>query len=494
MKQGYTLSVVIRLLAIVISSAGSLLIIPLILERLGEYDLGIWGIVSAITAYLLLLDFGIALACTRYLSLQADDKKQWTKIISNSLAPSFVICGLLLIIALLIVQFEWTDEKHQLINNIVCIIIVEVAISIPLSLYISVLRTEVRYVDIGIFEVIRVSLRIGSIILALLAGADLLDIVIISSLVNLAFFLLPVISVWIRHKTLFFSAASLRRSFTIELLHFSKFAAISQTADFLKFRTDSVLVAILLSVTAAAHYTIIMFIVLMLTQILMRFLSYWDTIIIRYVGEKNDRAAIDTLLSVFKSGLTISILSLVNTIIFGELFISLWVGDEYAFLHFDLILLTLVLMTMSIQMPATAYLNAINRQKVNANLDLAEIISKFILIAPFTWLFGLSGFIAAIIFSSWGISIVARVYLISGYTRQPVRNMAITIIKSINKPLFTGLTIVSTYLILKQVLSLSLIHSAVITGVTELVLLFYVYGRQIKFRSPTSILNTQSPP
>lgn len=70
---------IVRLLAIAVSSVGTLFLLPLILSTLGEHNFGIWGMVSSITSYLLLLDFGIALACTRYLSLQRDNKKQWAE-------------------------------------------------------------------------------------------------------------------------------------------------------------------------------------------------------------------------------------------------------------------------------------------------------------------------------------------------------------------------------------------------------------------------------
>ena len=199
MSQSYSRSTLLRLGAIGLSVLGTLITMPLLLRTLGEYPFGIWGMVTATTTYLLLMDFGIALACTRYLSLQSGSPEHWDEIISNSLLLSFVISALLLTCSLavwLCYPGNTAATDTTPLPAIIAIVLVEVAVSIPLRMYQSILRTEMRYVDIGLFEIIRVGLRSAGIALLLLLGAGLLTIVIASSVINVLFFLLGLLSVW----------------------------------------------------------------------------------------------------------------------------------------------------------------------------------------------------------------------------------------------------------------------------------------------------------
>ncbi|PIE44007.1 MAG: hypothetical protein CSA50_02360 [Gammaproteobacteria bacterium] len=416
MQQKYTYSVLIRLLAIALSSLGALFLLPLVLNALGEYEFGIWGMVSSITGYLLLLDFGIALACTRYLSLQYDNRYQWPKIISNALLLAFIVSLFLILAAVGIyaaIQTELIPEQYHLLSNIIIITVVEVAISIPLRMYMSVLRTEVRYLDIGLFEIVRVCVRIGGIALGLYLGAGLMSIVLIGSVANLLLFILSFVSVLKRHRTSYFSSLAFSKTIFYDLLSFSKSTAVSQSAEFFKFRTDSVLVAMLIGITASAHYTIIVFIVIMLTQVLMRFLSYWDTIIISKVGENQHQQAISKLFKSLETGIAISSISLVNIIILGDTFILYWVGEKYTFLHPSLILLSLILLGITFQMATTPYFNALGKQQLNAHIDFGEIVLKLLLIIPMSAVFGLNGFIYSNLISALIFSIGLRLYHLS---------------------------------------------------------------------------------
>ena len=440
--QSYSISLIIRLLAIGASSLGMLFLLPFVLKTLGEYHFGIWGMVSSITSYLLLLDFGIALACTRYLSMQSQTKEHWNEIISNSLLLSMIIGGLLLILAAILGLLIYNNlifTEQQLLAKVIAIVTLEVALSIPLRMYLSILRTEVRYVDIGLFELIRVVLRIGGIAVALALGAGLIEIIIIAATANLIFFLLPLISSYKRHQTLFFTKKNINKKTLKELLNFSKFTAISQGAEFLKFRTDSVLVSVLLGITASAHYTIIVFIVVMVTQVLMRFMSYWDTIIIRNVGENRPKEAVQTVWKSLEIGLIISILSILNIFFYGETFIGLWVGETYNFLHTPLIILSFVLFGITFQLATAPYLNAIKKEKTNAYIDFSEVIIKLCLIFPMSYFFELNGFIIATIISATVSSIVLRTLAFTRLTGISLVQTIKSLVQILQKPLILTL-------------------------------------------------------
>ncbi|MGB1254283.1 MAG: lipopolysaccharide biosynthesis protein [Thiolinea sp.] len=490
MGQNYRLSMVMRLLAIGISSFGMLLLLPLVLSKLGEYQFGIWGMVSSITSYLLLLDFGIALACTRYLSIQAQSKATWTNIISNSLFLAIIIACILLVIALTLTitnSLGLFTDNQLLISRIVCIVMLEVAISIPLRMYLSILRTEVRYVDIGAFEVIRVVCRIGGIALALFMGADLTSIVILAAIVNILFFVLPLLSTYARHKTLFFQQSAINRKTLTELLQFSKFTAVSQSTEFLKFRTDSVLVSILIGITASAHYTIIVFIIMMVTQILMRFMSYWDTIIIRNIGNKQYQTAENTVFKSLEIGITLSILACLNLYIYGGFFITLWVGEQYQSLHNALLLLSLILFSISFQMATTPYLNGRKQEKTNAGIDFSEVLLKFALLIPFTALMGFNGFIIASVTAASVCGIGCRILAFARCSEQKTLAILLNIAKISIKPLLLGLLIATCYWLLSNFSGSAPYMQLISIGIIQILILALAYIHIFKIKAlPTS--------
>lgn len=484
-NQNYRLAMLVRLLAIGISSVGMLLLLPLVLHKLGEYDFGIWGMVSSITSYLLLLDFGIALACTRYLSMKAEDRTNRTLIISNALLLALLITGVLLLAALALGFINHAgvfSGKQQLISWVVLIVLLEVAISIPLRMYLSLLRTEVRYTEIGLFEVIRVVLRIGGIALALYLGADLLQIVMLAAAVNVLFFMLPLLSCYLRHRSSFISRSAINRETLKELLHFSKFTAVSQSAEFLKFRTDSVLVAALIGITTAAHYTIIVFIVMMLTQVLMRFMSYWDTIIIRQVGDNKPQEAQQTVFKSLRIGLSLSLLACLNLYLYGAYFIELWVGKQYVFLLDLLLLLATVLFSISFQLATTPYFNALKREKTNAAIDFAEVVLKFLLLLPMTLLLGFSGFILNTVIAASVCGIGLRVIALARYTGRPVTLLCQRILRDILPAMALVVLMLACYYFLLSITDLSPLSSLLIIAVLQLSMLAIFYFNPFKFK------------
>ncbi len=481
----YRLSILVRLLAIVISAVGMLLLLPFVLEKLGEYAFGIWGMVSSITSYLLLLDFGIALACTRYLALKATDPVNRTLIISNALLLSALISGLLLLVALALgighhfdlINARGVDPEQSLILQIVLVVLVEVAISIPLRMYMSLLRTEVRYIEMGLFEVVRVLLRIGGIALALYLGASLMQIVVLAAVVNVLFFMLPLASCYLRYRRSFFSRVAINRKTLYELLHFSKFTAVSQSADVLKFRADSVLVAVFVGITAAAHYTIIVFIVIMLTQVLMRFMSYWDTIIMRQVGENQLAAAEQTVFKSLSIGLTLTLLACLNLYLYGAYFIELWVGAQYAFLHDLLLLLSITLFSTSFQLATTPYFNALHREKVNAQIDFAEVTLKLLLLFPMTALFGFTGFIVNTVFAASVCGIGLRIIVLAKYAESPLGSIIKRIIVTVLPILLLVVLIVAAAYTLQSITFTPPFISLLLLAAIQIValLLFYLF-------------------
>ncbi len=416
MSQGYASSTVIRLVAIALNAMGALLLLPFILKSLGEYEFGIWSMAASITGYLLLLDFGVAQACTRYLSIHGDEPARWRRTVSSAMLLSLGLMLLLLVgavVAQLLLHSGKLADEHQLLVDVVTLLLAEVAFSIPLRLYQSILRARVRYLDIGWFEIIRIVLRLGGIPLILQSGGGLLDIVFYSSFVNVLFFALMLASVYLREHTLYFHWRDSDRQHLQELFGFSKFVAISQVAEFFRYRTDNLLVGALLGVGAVAPYAIMIVLVDMFTQILMRFQGYWDTVIMREIGKGEWQAAWTTMMKSLRIGVSLTLLVVTGTWLLSEWVLTLWVGEQYAYVAPTLTLFTATLAGTAIQLATSPYLNALGWQRMNAWLGVLEVVCKLVLVWILAHWYGFKGVVyasllASVLLSALRLSVVSR--------------------------------------------------------------------------------------
>ncbi|OQX10189.1 MAG: hypothetical protein BWK73_20975 [Thiothrix lacustris] len=429
-RNSYASSTLIRLLAIGLNAVGALLLLPFVLNALGATEFGIWAMATSITGYLMLLDFGIALACTRYLSVHSEDKQQWRRTFSSafllSLGLAAVLGGIAVAVQLLLYSGV-LPAAYQPLPDVMTLLLVEVALSIPLRLYQSILRAEVRYVEIGLFEIVRIGLRLVGIPLLLWAGGGLMTILVYASVINVLFFALMLGSVYWRERRTYVAWQAWDGQHLRELLRFSQYAAVAQVAEFFKYRTDNVLVGGLLGVSAVAPYAIMVVIIDMLTQILMRFQSYWDTIIMRHAGEQRLASALDTTLTSLQIGVSLALLATFNTWLLGAQFLRLWVGDTYAGLSISLTLFTLILPGLAVQLATSPYFNALGRQRSNAMLALLEIILKLGLLLPMIKAFDADGVIFAGVIAAM-VTAVLRLWIMADTVRCKFGHLARVII------------------------------------------------------------------
>jgi O-antigen/teichoic acid export membrane protein len=409
MPQGYARSTVVRLLAIGLNAGGSLLLLPFVLKRLGETSFGIWALATSITGYLLLLDFGIALACTNFLSINNNNKATWAKTVSSSMILSLMLMFVLLLGALLVqlmLYLGFVAASHQPLPDVITLLLVEVAFSIPLRLYQSILRAEVRYLEIGLFEIIRIVLRIAGVALILWLGGGLMDIILYGSLINVLFFVLMLGSVYFHDGTTYFHWHNVDWHHLKELFDFSKYTGLGQIAEFFKYRTDNLLVGVLIGISAVAPYAIMIVLVDMMAQIIWRFQSYWETIIMSHAGQNRPAAAFELMLKSLQIGISLALLATFNIWLLGDLFLTLWVGEKYAYLTIPLTLFSLTMIGFAFQFATSPYFNALGKQKINAHLAVIEVVLKLILVVPLTYFYDFNGVIYAGLISTLSASLM----------------------------------------------------------------------------------------
>ena len=426
----------IRVAALILNAMGMILLFPFILHNIGEHDFGIWSMAASITEYMLMIDFGVSLACTRFLSVTTDNK-QWQKIVTNAVTLSLLVMVLLLIIGFGILTLRFFDINiisNRTLALVIGILAIEAGISMVLRVYQSILRTELKYFQLGLFEILRVILRLAGFPLIIYFGGGLIELVVFSSIVNVGLFFSSFLYVRYVHKQIFFKRNYVDFKIIKDLFNFGKYAVFVQIAELFRYRLDGVFIGIALGIGSIAQYAIMITIIDMSVQISSRFLSYWETIIIRHTGE-DKKASVDYMFKSMTIGFWIAAFFVGNIFLFGEMFLTLWVGEKYAHLAGELTLFSTILILVAFQMSITPYLNGHGKQKNDAIFALLEVVGKAVIAVPIIQNFGFKGIMLATIIIGLMVSILGRMVIVAKLSEIPYWTLIIRLLKTI-APIF----------------------------------------------------------
>lgn len=492
----YASATIVRIVALVLNALGTFFLFPYILHTIGEHDFGIWSMAASITSYMLLIDFGISLACTRFLSLSITDKKQWQRIITNAVSLSVVLMLLFVVLGLgllILRYFNINIISDSSLGFVVGILAIETGISMVLRVYQSVLRTDLNFLQLGLFEIFRVILRLIGFPLIIMSGGGLFELVIYSATVNILFFLCSYIYVRLVHKQTFFSTQLISFSMIKELFDFGKFAIIVQAVDLFRYRLDGVFIGFTLGIASIAQYAILITAIDMAVQVLSRFLSYWETIIIRHTGGDSDDQSMDYLFKSMTIGFWITALFIGNFYLLGELFLTLWVGEKYAHLADELTLLSSLLLLITFQMSISPYLNGHGKQKIDAGLTLIEVMGKTIFAIPMLHSFGFKGLMVTTLVSGITVSLFGRFFVVARVSGQPYSSLMIRLFKNII-PVFLVIIVLALTLMLTRHLNLGLLTTVAIMislqAVALILALYYFQNKRMKVKTKQAAVNS----
>lgn len=417
---GYASATGVRVAALILNATGMIFLFPFILHSIGEHDFGVWSVAASVTDYMLMIDFGVSLACTRFLS-KTTDTKEWKSIVTNAVALSFIVMLVLFTVGFGILALRFFDINvisNRSLALVVGILAIEAGISMVLRVYQSILRTELKYFQLGVFEILRVLLRLAGFPLILYFGGGLIELIIYSAIVNIGLFLASFLYVRYVHKHAFFDRKYIDFTIVKKLFNFGKYAVVVHIAELFRYRLDGVFIGMALGIASIAQYAIMITIIDMTVQILSRFLSYFETIIIRHTGEDKE-LSVDMMFKSITIGFWISAFFFGNIYLFGKMFLTIWVGEQYAHLADDLTLFSLLLILVVFQMSITPYFNGNGRQKSDAFLSLSEVIGKAIVSVPVIQYYGLKGIMITTIVIGLIASIGGRMYIVSQLSQTP---------------------------------------------------------------------------
>jgi len=410
-------SSVARTLFLIFNVVVSFFMMPFIVGQLGDHWYGIWVILGSFATYYYILDFGLAFAVTRYVttSIEKQEYEQANIIINTSLVIYSLIAVLILVVAAIIAFFSavfvTSPEELRLIRIVIVVMGLNMAIEFPFKAFAGIIQAYLRYDLLTYSHFISFSLRTMAVLYFLSHGHGILTLSIISlcsnQLSNVMFFFVA------RHlfQQLRIDIRLFRKSEVKELFTYSIWAFLTQIANQMRFRVDSLVIGGILSASAVTHYFIGARLVEYFRTLVYKATNMMTPVFTKYHA-RNDKAAIrekllfitriNTILAIFGGGIII---------IVGKAFIINWMGPDYTDAYPVLITLILAIMVQIIVNPLDNLLYAINRHRFLAILNSVEGLVNLMLSLILIHRYGILGVAVATAIPL----LVARIFFIPVY-------------------------------------------------------------------------------
>jgi O-antigen/teichoic acid export membrane protein len=359
---------------------------PFILHRLGDAAFGVWILIFSLTGYYGLFDLGIRSSVVRYVSkfTATGDTEDLGKLVNTSIF-SYSCVGLLsfLVTAVLSIYvdriFKIPPELHAVARWLLLMVGASVGLGFPLGVVGGFLDGLQRF-DVNNWAGVAANFaRAALIVLALHRGLGLLTIAAITVII-------PLITSVIRGVIAFhiqpvpFGFKYVDRGTFRMIANYSSATLVIMIATQLKFKSDNVVIATMISATAVTYFSIGSRIVSYAQQVVMALAQNFLPI----ASQSEATGNMDRLRKVFVAGNRFCALTCfpitATLVILGKSVIEVWVGKRYVATSYPVLLILIFPATlMWAQAASGRVLFGISKHRTWGFVTLSEGIVNLIL-------------------------------------------------------------------------------------------------------------------
>ena len=375
----------------------SFFMMPFIIRHLGDRWYGILTMLSAITGYYYFIDFGLASAVTRYVTMYIarNDDENVNIIINTSLVIYCVMALLIIFVTLVVCYFAnlFLSEPGDLAIVRLAIIImgINLALEFPFKAFAGIIGAYVRYDLLTYSHFFALIFSTALTVYFLLLGHGIIALatigVVTSIMSNIIFYLIA------NHlyKSMQLSKKHFKKYKIRELFSYSVWSFVMQIGEQMRYRIDSFVIAWFVSSSAVTHYSVGANFPLAVINLINRATNFLLPVFTRDYAEGNMREIKEKLMFATKINAILATFGGGLLIIIGKPLIIRWIGEEYIDAYPVLVILTLGIIIESIQNPSNNVLMAISRHRYFACVNLVEGVSKLLLSIVLVQSYGIVG-------------------------------------------------------------------------------------------------------
>lgn len=335
--------VVLNYATIALHTLGGLLYTPFMLRMLGQSEWGLYSLVSSVISYLTILDFGFGNATIRYTAkFRAEGKTTEQYQFFGMVFTLYLIIGIMAFIGGLALYFNvdnmfgatMTEYELGRAKIMMLILIFNVAITFPLSIFGSVITAYEKFVFLKIVGILRIILNYVVMIVLLTMGYKAVAMVIVVTAFNvLTLFVNFAYCKYKLHCKFLFSGFNWSLLKEVAMYSFWIFLAVIMNRIY--WSTGQFVLGIVAGTTAVAVYSV----AIRLESMYMQFSTAVVSVFLPKVtgmvtNNKSDKEISDLFIKTGRIQYIIISFILSSFIVFGQQFINIWAvkGYENAFI------------------------------------------------------------------------------------------------------------------------------------------------------------------
>lgn len=371
---------VLNYFIIVLNAVVGLLYTPYMLRTLGQSEYGLFSLVASVISYLTILDLGMGNAIIRYTAkFRAEGKQEEQYEMFGMFLVLYIVIGLISIIVGMGLYFNvdsmfgqtMTVEELGKARIMMLILIFNLAVTFPMSIFGSIMTAYERFVFPRIINILRIVLNTVVMIVLLHLGYRAIAMVVVQTIFNVATLIIN----YIYCKYSLQIKIYFRRfnwSFLKEVAIYSFWILLNVIMDRVYWSTGQFVLGAVSGTIAVSVFAVAIHLQGMYNQ----FSSAISSVFLPRVTAMVTRDSKDEELSnlFIKTGRIQFILMcfiLCGFIVFGKPFINLWAGPEYEDAYIISILFFVSLIIPLIQNLGITILQAKNQMKFRSLVYIA---------------------------------------------------------------------------------------------------------------------------
>lgn len=357
---------------------------PIMIRLLGQSEFGLYSLIGSLVAYLSVLDMGLGNTIVRYVSRNraVGDKRSESELNGLFLAVYSVI-GLITLIVGSILYFNVDNmfgatlsvDQIERAKVMMILLIFNIAISFPLSVFASLMQAYERFIFLRIFNIISVLLKPIIALPFLFMGYGAVTLVVTATIVNIACLLTNVYYCF-KYLDIHFTKGHFEKAFLYEISGYAFFIFLNAIMDKIYWGTGQFILGIVSGTIQVAIYAIAM----QFMGMYMQFSNAISGVLLPKVTMMvaNGATKIELTNLMIKIGrLQYIVIGYILVMFFlvGQEFIYLWAGENYLSAYPMILILMVGLLIALVQNAGIAILQAmnLNRYRMTAYTIVAVI-------------------------------------------------------------------------------------------------------------------------
>ena len=403
-RRSFLLGAATNWFAFAATLAVSFFLTPYLIDSLGKARYDVWCVVESVLAYFTLLDMGVAACLVRYVAKHhvTADREGLNRLASSCLAV-FVLAGCAAMVLGLPVLFAMSDRLDAKAGGtgdvlpFMLLMLANLAMSLPLSVFPSILDGLERYPEKSLVRVIFLLIRTAGIVVVVNTQSGLMPLGIVYTVVTFAenvtfaglcFRYLPGLK---------FAWVHVDRATLKEVRGYSTDAFLAMLAGRITVQTGAILVGLFLPAGQVTYFATAARLV-EYAKTLLRTITATLTPGVSAMEARGDHAGIAKLFLHGTRWMLYLVLPVnIGLWCFGKAFLAKWVGPDFVDGSFPTVAILALTLSLGVaQSVASRILYGLGKLKLFARVALIEAVLNIALTAALILPFGVEGVAVAV--------------------------------------------------------------------------------------------------